>query len=775
MTQVSTSPAILLTITMALASFGTTKAETTGLSPDQQADLPRHFGFAPLEIIKLDNGITQLRLADFNNDGASDMVIANNKKSTVEVLIQQKEKSSGASANLEVNELAEHWRFDRVKVSVTYEIISLQAGDVNGDSNADIVFFGKPNELIVLPGRGDGTFKDAITRRVPNGVSLPASLELADMNNDGLTDALVLTKDDVLVFQQQSSGTFDNPKRFPHGLENPLGVTTADIDGNDRPDLILATGEEGYPVRIRLQRSDGQLGAFERVRLPALRSLEFADTYFRRGEDLFGVERVSGRLRRWHMDRENSDDTDRQWAVLQIPIPGQSGGNAMPLALGDLNGDNRHDVITADTEAAQFVLQLQQADRGLAAADLFGGQVDMRDIRCFDSDGDGTDEVYVCSPEERSIAKSTYTGKRLTFPKAIKTYEKPFALDIARPKRNADPALAYVSRDGDSIYWLTIQPLAAESVDDSIAQIELEDMDEPPAAVRWIDANRDGRHDVLIFSPDAPLVVALQTPDGSFELIGNDGDAQTGLVNDARIQAFAHADADGDGQPEILLAQKSFIRALHINDDNAWEILDQYNAPTSDARLTGLCNLTDDTKPALAAYDRSAKEVLLFKADDSGSYELDRKVQVGALSLKAMHATPLGGTDAPTILLASPSGLTLVVSDRSAIRAMEKGAYESSLKNARLGRIAVGDLNHDRVPDIAVIDNANHFIEVLTFAPDESLVRANKFRVFAKKQFRRRGQNTPEPRWIEIHDVTNDGHDDLILIAHDRILIYPGQ
>ena len=775
MRHILTQLLFVSTLAFLMAPAADVRSENVGLTQDQSNALPRHFGFSPLEIIKLDDGITQLRLADFNNDGAADIVVANNKKSTVEVLIQQLERPAGVAGKLEVNELADLWRFERNKVSVTYEITCLQAADVNGDNHADIVFFGKPNELIVLPGRGDGTFKDAVIRRVQGGSSLPGALELADMNNDDRIDVLMLTDDDVLIFEQQANGSLANPKRFPHGLENPLGLTTSDVDGNDRPDLIIATNEEGYPLRVRLQRKDGQLGAFERVRLPALRSIEFADTYFQKGQDLFGVERVSGRFRRWRLARETDGESDREWAVLQIPVPGQTNSNAMPLAVGDVNGDGLDDVVTADTEAAQLVLQLQNRGRGLATAKLFGGQVEMSDIRSFDADGDGNDEVYVCSPEERAIARSTYTGKRLTFPKAIKTYEKPFAIDIARPKPNADPTLAYVSRDGDSIYWLTVQPLAATSADDHLAQLELEDMDEPPAAVRWIDANRDGLQDVLIFSPYAPLVTALQTADGDFELLDSDGETQIGLVNDARIQAFAYTDADGDGQAEILLAQKSFIRALHINDDNAWEILDQYNAPTSDAELTGLCSLIDGKMRTLAAYDRGGKEVLFFAPTDTGSYDLDHKVQVGALDLKAMLATPLGGTNAPSVLLASPSGLTLVLSDRAAIRAMDKGAYESSIKDARLAQIAVGDINHDNVPDVAVIDNANNFIELLTFAPDQSLVRANKFRVFAKKQFRRRGQEPPEPRWIEMHDVTNDGYDDLILIAHDRVLIYPGQ
>ncbi|MCH7814568.1 MAG: FG-GAP repeat protein, partial [Planctomycetes bacterium] len=101
--------------------------------------------------------------------------------------------------------------------------------------------------------------------------------------------------------------------------------------------------------------------------------------------------------------------------------------------------------------------------------------------------------------------------------------------------------------------------------------------------------------------------------------------------------------------------------------------------------------------------------------------------------------------------------------------------YETSIKDGRLTQVAAGDLNHDGRTDLAVIETKDHFVEILTFGPDEGLIRGNKFRVFAKKQFSRRRRGAAEPRWITIADLTNDGHDDLLLIAHDRILLYPGQ
>ena len=50
-----------------------------------------------------------------------------------------------------------------------------------------------------------------------------------------------------------------------------------------------------------------------------------------------------------------------------------------------------------------------------------------------------------------------------------------------------------------------------------------------------------------------------------------------------------------------------------------------------------------------------------------------------------------------------------------------------------------------------------------------------QFRVFEEKGYRSRdrGSAAPEPREIVIGDLTGDGRNDLAIIVHDRIILYP--
>jgi VCBS repeat protein len=746
------------------------------LTSAQQNTLARHFGFGPLEIFKLDHGITQLRTTDINADGLTDMVIANNKKSTIEVLLQRATPPDEADEPKDINDLLSHWRFERKKVSVTWEIACLKAADVTGDGHVDIVFFGDPGELVLLPGAGDGTFGDAITRRVPDGLTLPSGIDVADINADGRLDVVVLTESDVLVFYQPETGGLGQGQRYAHALENPLAIETVDINGDGLADIVLMTDDKEYPLQIRLQDAMGDLGPVHRIKLPALASGEFASCLGRTRADMFGVERVSGRLKRWTIDLASEADRDQKMSVVYYPFPGESETERFPFDLGDVNGDGRLDVVTANVDAAQLVLFLQRGERGLARAQSFGGQVKTTDLRCFDADGDGSDEVYVLSPDEESIARSVFKDNRLTYPKAIPTIGVPAALDVGRLRKGSPPQLVYASENDDGEFQTIIQPLSALSTEDkNIRHLDLNDVDDAPNAVRIVDVNRDGLNDVLVFSTYSPLVTLLQREDGSFdEMSGNS--SQTGLVKEAKIQGFAYVDSDGDGVRDVLLAQKSFVRALHVNQKGAWEIIDQYNAPTSDAELTGLCAIPNGQKrPTLAMYDRRGKEVYLYVPAESGKYERDRSVQVGPFQVKSMRAAAVAVDGSLSVLLADSKRFALIQPDKPGPRARERGVYESSIKDARLRSIAVGDLNADGVTDVAVVDTFDHFVEILTFGPDESLVRGNKFRVFAKKQFRRRENEVSEPSWITIEDVTGDARDDLLLLARDRVLLYPAE
>ena len=79
-------------------------------------------------------------------------------------------------------------------------------------------------------------------------------------------------------------------------------------------------------------------------------------------------------------------------------------------------------------------------------------------------------------------------------------------------------------------------------------------------------------------------------------------------------------------------------------------------------------------------------------------------------------------------------------------------------------------MNGDGVPDVVFTDVAEQMLEIASYAGEKDLLHAITFKVFERKIFRGVGDMT-EPRDQVIGDVDGDGRDDIVLIAHDRILV----
>ncbi|MGQ0642837.1 MAG: FG-GAP repeat domain-containing protein, partial [Gemmatimonadaceae bacterium] len=129
-----------------------------------------------------------LRLVDLNKDGHVDIVTANARRPTIEVLLG---KGNGAFAPATV-----------LSVGPARGLSSFAIDDVDGDRHLDIVAANSegadlsdlgPSRLVILRGDGAGNFANrAAARSAPAGTVIEA---LADVNGDGRSDAVITHSD----------------------------------------------------------------------------------------------------------------------------------------------------------------------------------------------------------------------------------------------------------------------------------------------------------------------------------------------------------------------------------------------------------------------------------------------------------------------------------------------------------------------------------------------------------------------------------------------------
>ena len=111
--------------------------------------------------------------------------------------------------------------------------------------------------------------------------------------------------------------------------------------------------------------------------------------------------------------------------------------------------------------------------------------------------------------------------------------------------------------------------------------------------------------------------------------------------------------------------------------------------------------------------------------------------------------------------------------DSEAWELKELDGYETSIKDGHLNDVISGDLDNDGRKDLVFLETAKNYLDLVIFNSDHKLLPANRWQVFEERTFRSRRSDLPEPREAVVADMTGDGKSDLVVLVHDRILLYP--
>jgi len=133
----------------------------------------------------------------------------------------------------------------------------------------------------------------------------------------------------------------------------------------------------------------------------------------------------------------------------------------------------------------------------------------------------------------------------------------------------------------------------------------------------------------------------------------------------------------------------------------------------------------------------------------------------------------LGAPSPNSIALLGPNEVGTMAMSGKVWEFSELDSYETPIKDGHLADVVSGDLNNDGRKDLVFLETAKNYLDLVTFELPHKLVPADRWQVFEERTFRSRRNDSLEPREAVIADVTGDKKNDLIVLVHDRILVYP--
>jgi len=754
------------------------------------------FGFMGPEIFPIDSQISQLHVADLDGDGLNDLIVVNNARSRINILYNQTGKTN-FTQNLkptgrhEMNELPPDSRFRIESIASEKRISSLVVADLNGDGRPDIAYYGEPKELVVLYNQGSNTWSAPKRWPIEDGQLSPNALCTGDLNGDGRTDLVLLAETHVYFFAQNKDHTLDEPEKIPFS-GNIKSVQVVDIDGDGRSDLLLVNWEDRYPFRFRLQNDGGSLGLENYFPFPPIRSYWADNLETTNKTQIVTIAQNSGRAQVSEFTSKPAESLSGRFKQGQFEVlPLKKTDKARRgLLWADVNSDGLPDLLVAEPESGQISIYLQQKDGSLASAKTFPTLAGISDLAVADWNGDGKPDIFMLSQDERQVGVTRFDeNQRLPFPTLIPMEGKPLVLAVGKLQPDARPVLAVILEQEGSGDQEGRRVLVTRTADGkSKIQKLSKDFRSKPTTLAFHDANQDGLMDLVVLIPYEKVKILLQVPGKAFEEV--DVAPPGGAIEQPWLSA---ADVDGDGKPELLLTQKNFLRAVVLKSDaslqtstntGGWTftVKDQINGAAGNSRLIAAAAVPNGTNsiPSLFLLDADRKALTLCERDKAGVWQVIRNISlplseftgVQPIRLNLTDVRPIH-TDYNAIALLGLNSVACQPLDGQVWELTELDGYESPIKDGHLNDVVSGDLNSDGRKDLVFLETARNYLDLVIFDANHKLIPANRWQVFEERTFRSRRSDLPEPREAVVADVTGDGKNDLVVLVHDRILVYP--
>ncbi len=739
-------------------------------------ELGREYGFAGLHVSRFNDGISGLVAGDLDGDGGADLAVINNARSRIELLLRRRAGEAAGDGSApdpaKVNELPDEDFFRRESWAVEEKVGSLALHDLDGDGHCELLLCGDSGRLtLAWPGVRGGE-KRSLRLRLP-GDADGARVAAGDVDGDGHADAVVCGGKATWIFLALAGGAFGEPLVLPHATAEPDAFRLLDLDGDRRLDLLFVRGESDWPLRWRLSLGGARFAEERSLRLAPLRAFAAGDTDGDGRPELAVVRRQSGRvtLLRWQAGAGLAGEAAATLGgVSVVPLDEIKDPDGRGFLLAEIDAAPGPDLVVAEPSAARVAL----FSGATGTPEIYPSLLGASQPRLMNAP-DGR-RLVVAAPAEGAIGLARLGADgRVAFPDTLALPPVPgaegspelLALDVA-PTAAGEPDALWVVLGAGKGRTRGHALLRMDATGAVQASTELKDVKTDPKELLVTDLDRDGRSDALLFLPTEPPRILLAQADGTLRDVDVAQQPGLGLLKGLSREALDWSDVDGDGVPELLVPGPSFARAFHLDSGGRPVVVAQFNLPDPGAQVAcaAALDLDGDGRPEVALADRSQKLLYVLRRDAEGASEVVARADLPEFVPRALRA--LGPA---RLLLLAPDRVGRVAAGTDDATFLPDLEFEVPVKDAYVNDLCLDDVNGDGTTDLVLTETRRHEL-VIARARREALDFALRFPVYDERLFES-GRSGQEPREVVTAELTGDGLTDIAILVHDRLIVYP--
>ena len=348
----------------------------------------------------------------------------------------------------------------------------------------------------------------------------PSDVAIGDLDGDGKPDLVAANYNDntVSVYRNIassgiSSGSFASPVTYT-GFSNPFSVAIGDLDGDGKPDLVVTN--YGNTVSVLLNTST----------IGSITSSSFATN-----------------------------------------VDFSTGNRPTRIAIGDLDGDGKPDLVTSNVSGGNISIFRNTSTIGSITSSSFAAKVDFstgggfpNDIAIGDLDGDGKPDLAVATNGRNSVSVflntstiGSITSSSFAAKVDFATAGGAFSVAIGDLDGDSKPDLAIASQSGTVSVLRNISTSGSITTGSFGTHVDFA-LGANPQFIAIGDLDGDGKPDLVVENLDDGTVSVLRNTSTSGSITSSSFSAKVDFVSGANPQSIAIGDLDGDGKPDLVIA-----------------------------------------------------------------------------------------------------------------------------------------------------------------------------------------------------------------------------